>query len=150
MCPHCNFTVFPFFSFPHPDPEALVSWPQLLSLVALGVGVRAGGLCPLTSGSFWSEAGLPAPGPCQSAEEPSPGHGEDEEGARAGLTTHCYLPVPSVLPQEILSELTLDALLDMNEVKVKETLRRYGANTEECGRLQYALACLRKVTGLGR
>uniref|UniRef100_A0A8P0TQ00 Kinase suppressor of ras 1 n=2 Tax=Canis lupus TaxID=9612 RepID=A0A8P0TQ00_CANLF len=73
----------------------------------------------------------------------------DEEGARAGLTTHCYLPVPSVLPQEILSELTLDALLDMNEVKVKETLRRYGANTEECGRLQYALACLRKVTGLG-
>lgn len=54
-----------------------------------------------------------------------------------------------MLPQEILSELTLDALLDMNEVKVKETLRRYGANAEECGRLQYALACLRKVTGLG-
>ncbi|KAF3816629.1 hypothetical protein GH733_013977 [Mirounga leonina] len=50
---------------------------------------------------------------------------------------------------EILSELTLDALLDMNEVKVKETLRRYGANAEECSRLQYALACLRKVTGLG-
>ncbi|XP_030882087.1 kinase suppressor of Ras 1-like [Leptonychotes weddellii] len=51
--------------------------------------------------------------------------------------------------KEILSELTLDALLDMNEVKVKETLRRYGANAEECSRLQYALACLRKVTGLG-
>ncbi|XP_006874286.1 PREDICTED: kinase suppressor of Ras 1 [Chrysochloris asiatica] len=37
----------------------------------------------------------------------------------------------------------------MNEAKVKETLRRCGASTEECGRLQYALTCLRKVTGLG-
>ncbi|XP_039741995.1 LOW QUALITY PROTEIN: kinase suppressor of Ras 1 [Pteropus medius] len=51
--------------------------------------------------------------------------------------------------QEILQELTLDALLDMNEAKVKETLRRCGASAEECGRLQYALTCLRKVTGLG-
>ncbi|XP_074176346.1 kinase suppressor of Ras 1 isoform X1 [Rhinolophus sinicus] len=50
--------------------------------------------------------------------------------------------------QEILRELTLDALLDMNEAKVKETLRRCGASVEECGRLQYALTCLRKVTGL--
>ncbi|XP_031324202.1 kinase suppressor of Ras 1 isoform X1 [Camelus dromedarius] len=55
---------------------------------------------------------------------------------------------PAVV-QEILRELTLDALLDMNEAKVKETLRRCGANAEECGRLQYALTCLRKVTGLG-
>uniref|UniRef100_A0A452QSD7 Kinase suppressor of ras 1 n=1 Tax=Ursus americanus TaxID=9643 RepID=A0A452QSD7_URSAM len=39
--------------------------------------------------------------------------------------------------------------LRRSSVKVKETLRRYGANAEECGRLQYALACLRKVTGLG-
>uniref|UniRef100_A0A8C0KMU1 non-specific serine/threonine protein kinase n=1 Tax=Canis lupus dingo TaxID=286419 RepID=A0A8C0KMU1_CANLU len=61
----------------------------------------------------------------------------------------CTFSVRPAVVQEILSELTLDALLDMNEVKVKETLRRYGANTEECGRLQYALACLRKVTGLG-
>uniref|UniRef100_A0A5F9DEI7 Kinase suppressor of ras 1 n=1 Tax=Oryctolagus cuniculus TaxID=9986 RepID=A0A5F9DEI7_RABIT len=37
----------------------------------------------------------------------------------------------------------------MNEAKVKETLRRCGASPEECGRLQHALACLRKVTGLG-
>uniref|UniRef100_G3T6S6 non-specific serine/threonine protein kinase n=1 Tax=Loxodonta africana TaxID=9785 RepID=G3T6S6_LOXAF len=51
--------------------------------------------------------------------------------------------------QEIPSELTLDALLDMNEAKVKETLRRCGASTEECGRLQHALTCLRKVTGRG-
>ncbi|XP_040099896.1 kinase suppressor of Ras 1 isoform X2 [Oryx dammah] len=51
--------------------------------------------------------------------------------------------------QEILRELTLDALLDMNEARVKETLRRCGASAEECGRLQYALTCLRKVTRLG-
>nr|XP_042111381.1 kinase suppressor of Ras 1 isoform X11 [Ovis aries]XP_042111383.1 kinase suppressor of Ras 1 isoform X11 [Ovis aries] len=37
----------------------------------------------------------------------------------------------------------------MNEAKVKETLRRCGASAEECGRLQYALTCLRKVTRLG-
>ncbi|XP_074199196.1 kinase suppressor of Ras 1 isoform X1 [Camelus bactrianus] len=57
--------------------------------------------------------------------------------------------VRTAVVQEILRELTLDALLDMNEAKVKETLRRCGANAEECGRLQYALTCLRKVTGLG-
>ncbi|XP_058139804.1 kinase suppressor of Ras 1 [Dasypus novemcinctus] len=51
--------------------------------------------------------------------------------------------------QEIPSELTLDALLEMDEAKVKETLRRCGASAEECGRLQSALTCLRKVTGLG-
>ncbi|XP_054989151.1 kinase suppressor of Ras 1 isoform X2 [Sorex araneus] len=51
--------------------------------------------------------------------------------------------------QEILGQLTLDALLEMNEAKVKETLRRCGAGAEECGRLQSALTCLRKVTGLG-
>lgn len=32
---------------------------------------------------------------------------------------------------------------------MKETLRRCGASGDECGRLQYALTCLRKVTGLG-
>ncbi|XP_069338353.1 kinase suppressor of Ras 1 isoform X1 [Eulemur rufifrons] len=51
--------------------------------------------------------------------------------------------------QEIPCELTLDALLEMNEAKVKETLQRCGASAEECGRLQYALTCLRKVPGLG-
>ncbi|XP_063512381.1 kinase suppressor of Ras 1 isoform X4 [Pongo pygmaeus] len=50
---------------------------------------------------------------------------------------------------EIPCDLTLDALLEMNEAKVKETLRRCGASGDECGRLQYALTCLRKVTGLG-
>ncbi|XP_037665441.1 kinase suppressor of Ras 1 isoform X4 [Choloepus didactylus] len=51
--------------------------------------------------------------------------------------------------REIPSELTLDVLLEMDEAKVKETLRRCGASAEECGRLQNALTCLRKVTGLG-
>uniref|UniRef100_A0A8C0W7S2 Kinase suppressor of Ras 1 n=1 Tax=Castor canadensis TaxID=51338 RepID=A0A8C0W7S2_CASCN len=51
--------------------------------------------------------------------------------------------------KEIPRELTLDALLEMDEAKAKETLRRWGASTEECGRLQQALTCLRKVTGLG-
>ncbi|KAK2506610.1 hypothetical protein MC885_015980 [Smutsia gigantea] len=51
--------------------------------------------------------------------------------------------------QEILHELTLDALLDMSEAKVKETLRHCGASAEECGRLQSALACLRKESGSG-
>ncbi|XP_062072212.1 kinase suppressor of Ras 1 isoform X2 [Lepus europaeus] len=63
-----------------------------------------------------------------------------------------WLYIFSVRPevvQEIPRELTLDALLEMNEAKVKETLRRCGASPEECGRLQHALACLRKVTGLG-
>nr|2LPE_A Chain A, Kinase suppressor of Ras 1 [Mus musculus] len=49
--------------------------------------------------------------------------------------------------QEIPQELTLDALLEMDEAKAKEMLRRWGASTEECSRLQQALTCLRKVTG---
>ncbi|XP_034361891.1 kinase suppressor of Ras 1 isoform X3 [Arvicanthis niloticus] len=51
--------------------------------------------------------------------------------------------------QEIPQELTLDALLEMDEAKAKEMLRRWGASAEECSRLQQALTCLRKVTGLG-
>ncbi|XP_049984605.1 kinase suppressor of Ras 1 isoform X2 [Alexandromys fortis] len=51
--------------------------------------------------------------------------------------------------QEIPQELTLDALLEMDESKAKEMLRRWGASPEECSRLQQALTCLRKVTGLG-
>ncbi|XP_023575616.1 kinase suppressor of Ras 1, partial [Octodon degus] len=66
-----------------------------------------------------------------------------------------WLDTFSVRPevaQEILRELTgdqLDALLEMDEAKTKEMLQRCGASAEECGRLQQALTCLRKVTGLG-
>ncbi|XP_042298731.1 kinase suppressor of Ras 1 isoform X6 [Sceloporus undulatus] len=37
----------------------------------------------------------------------------------------------------------------MNESKVKDTMKRCGASTEECSRLNGALACLRKVTRTG-
>lgn len=55
-----------------------------------------------------------------------------------------------MLPQEIPQELTLDALLEMDEAKAKEMLRHWGSSAEECSRLQQALTCLRKVTGLGK
>ncbi|XP_031447286.1 kinase suppressor of Ras 1 isoform X4 [Phasianus colchicus] len=48
--------------------------------------------------------------------------------------------------QRIPEELTLDALLEMNESKVKETMKKCGARDEECSRLNGALSCLRKVT----
>ncbi|XP_019366596.1 PREDICTED: kinase suppressor of Ras 1 isoform X2 [Gavialis gangeticus] len=51
--------------------------------------------------------------------------------------------------QRIPEELTLDALLEMNESKVKETMKRCGAREEECSRLNGALSCLRKVTETG-
>ncbi|XP_074778802.1 kinase suppressor of Ras 1 [Athene noctua] len=51
--------------------------------------------------------------------------------------------------QRIPEELTLDALLEMNESKVKETMKRCGARDEECSRLNGALSCLRKVTASG-
>lgn len=37
----------------------------------------------------------------------------------------------------------------MDDSKAKEMLRRWGTSAEECSRLQQALTCLRKVTGLG-
>ncbi|XP_026717571.1 kinase suppressor of Ras 1 isoform X5 [Athene cunicularia] len=51
--------------------------------------------------------------------------------------------------ERIPEELTLDALLEMNESKVKETMKRCGARDEECSRLNGALSCLRKVTASG-
>ncbi|XP_006276520.2 kinase suppressor of Ras 1 isoform X3 [Alligator mississippiensis] len=51
--------------------------------------------------------------------------------------------------QRLPEELTLDALLEMNESKVKETMKRCGAREEECSRLNGALGCLRKVTESG-
>lgn len=54
-----------------------------------------------------------------------------------------------VCVQRIPEELTLDALLEMNESKVKETLKRCGARDEECSRLNGALSCLRKATESG-
>uniref|UniRef100_A0A7N4PL25 non-specific serine/threonine protein kinase n=1 Tax=Sarcophilus harrisii TaxID=9305 RepID=A0A7N4PL25_SARHA len=59
------------------------------------------------------------------------------------------LNVRTEVGQKISGELTLDALLEMNETKVKETMRHCGANADEVSRVHYALSCLRKVTGLG-
>ncbi|KAF7244324.1 Kinase suppressor of Ras 1 [Varanus komodoensis] len=55
----------------------------------------------------------------------------------------------NAVPEKIPEELTLDALLEMNESKVKETMKRCGASVEDCSRLNGALACLRKVTRAG-
>ncbi|ETE61386.1 Kinase suppressor of Ras 2, partial [Ophiophagus hannah] len=38
----------------------------------------------------------------------------------------------------------------MNDLKVKDTMKRYGASTEECSRLNGALTCLRKATRMGK
>ncbi|XP_051848321.1 kinase suppressor of Ras 1 isoform X2 [Antechinus flavipes] len=58
------------------------------------------------------------------------------------------LNVRTEVGQKISGELTLDALLEMNETKVKETMRHCGASADEVSRVHYALSCLRKVTGL--
>lgn len=79
-----------------------------------------------------------------------PGRAEEAEAGGEACPLTRPSGCPFCVPQEIPRELTLDALLEMNEAKVKETLRRCGASAEECGRLQQALTCLRKVTGLGR
>uniref|UniRef100_A0A670YX04 Kinase suppressor RAS 1 N-terminal helical hairpin domain-containing protein n=1 Tax=Pseudonaja textilis TaxID=8673 RepID=A0A670YX04_PSETE len=48
--------------------------------------------------------------------------------------------------QRIPEDLTLDAFLEMNDLKVKDTMKRYGASNEECSRLNGALTCLKKAT----
>ncbi|XP_032072781.1 kinase suppressor of Ras 1-like isoform X2 [Thamnophis elegans] len=51
--------------------------------------------------------------------------------------------------QRIPEDLTLDAFLEMNDLKVKDTMKRYGASPEECSRLNGALTVLRKATRMG-
>lgn len=72
------------------------------------------------------------------------------EDAEARPPDHSPIFACPSASQEILGQFTLDSLLEMNEARVKDTLRRCGAGAEECSRLQSALTCLRKVTGLGR
>ncbi|XP_039197308.1 kinase suppressor of Ras 1 isoform X3 [Crotalus tigris] len=48
--------------------------------------------------------------------------------------------------ERIPEDLSLDAFLEMNDSKVKDTMKRYGASMEECSRLNGALTCLRKAT----
>ncbi|MGH0179639.1 UNVERIFIED_CONTAM: hypothetical protein FKN15_001993 [Acipenser sinensis] len=42
-------------------------------------------------------------------------------------------------------ELTLEALLEMSDEQVCETVQKYGASSEECARLNASLSCLRNV-----
>ncbi|XP_039197301.1 kinase suppressor of Ras 1 isoform X2 [Crotalus tigris] len=51
--------------------------------------------------------------------------------------------------ERIPEDLSLDAFLEMNDSKVKDTMKRYGASMEECSRLNGALTCLRKATRMG-
>lgn len=47
-------------------------------------------------------------------------------------------------------EMTLEGLLDMSEEQVCELLQKFGANEEECARLNASLSCLRKAHQLGK
>ncbi|VTJ91891.1 Hypothetical predicted protein, partial [Marmota monax] len=42
-------------------------------------------------------------------------------------------------------QLSLEDLLEMTEEQVCETVEKYGANREECARLNASLSCLRNV-----
>ncbi|XP_071753830.1 kinase suppressor of Ras 2 isoform X2 [Centroberyx gerrardi] len=46
-------------------------------------------------------------------------------------------------------EVTLEGLLEMSEEQVCEVLQKFGANEEECARLNASLSCLRKAHQLG-
>uniref|UniRef100_A0A3Q2NX54 non-specific serine/threonine protein kinase n=1 Tax=Fundulus heteroclitus TaxID=8078 RepID=A0A3Q2NX54_FUNHE len=46
-------------------------------------------------------------------------------------------------------EVTLEGLLEMSEEQVSELLQKFGANEEECARLNASLSCLRKAHQLG-
>ncbi|KAJ7993674.1 hypothetical protein DPEC_G00257120, partial [Dallia pectoralis] len=42
-------------------------------------------------------------------------------------------------------EVTLEGLLDMNDEQVCQAMEKFGANKEECARLNASLSCLRKA-----
>ncbi|XP_062341886.1 kinase suppressor of Ras 1 isoform X2 [Osmerus eperlanus] len=53
------------------------------------------------------------------------------------------------LIQAVPVQLSLDALLQMPGSQVRETMRRLGSSSEECGRLSAALSCLKTATESG-
>lgn len=57
--------------------------------------------------------------------------------------------VNGVLQEMSPGEVTLEGLLDMGEEQVCELLQKFGANEEECARLNASLSCLRKAHQLG-
>ena len=58
--------------------------------------------------------------------------------------------LPTSLSQAVPVQLSLDALLQMPGSQVRETMRRLGSSSEECGRLSAALSCLKTATESGR
>ncbi|XP_030647943.1 kinase suppressor of Ras 1 [Chanos chanos] len=53
------------------------------------------------------------------------------------------------LIEAVSVRLSLDALLQMPGVQVRETMRRLGSSSEECARLSVALSCLKSATESG-
>lgn len=55
-------------------------------------------------------------------------------------------PAPFLPHQEIApGQLSLEDLLDMTDDQVCATVEKFGANSEECARLNASLSCLRNV-----
>lgn len=60
------------------------------------------------------------------------------------------MPLYAVFQEMDPGEVTLEGLLEMSEEQVCELLQKFGANEEECARLNASLSCLRKAHQLGR
>uniref|UniRef100_A0A3P9BK62 Kinase suppressor of ras 1 n=1 Tax=Maylandia zebra TaxID=106582 RepID=A0A3P9BK62_9CICH len=56
----------------------------------------------------------------------------------------CFAPLKAVE-----AKLSLDTLLQMTGAQVRDTMRRLGSSSEECGRLGAALSCLKSATESG-
>uniref|UniRef100_A0A3P9LIR1 non-specific serine/threonine protein kinase n=1 Tax=Oryzias latipes TaxID=8090 RepID=A0A3P9LIR1_ORYLA len=53
------------------------------------------------------------------------------------------------LIKAVEAKLSLDALLQMTDVQMRDTMRRLGSSSEECTRLRSALSCLKSATESG-
>uniref|UniRef100_A0A3B4GN76 non-specific serine/threonine protein kinase n=1 Tax=Pundamilia nyererei TaxID=303518 RepID=A0A3B4GN76_9CICH len=60
-----------------------------------------------------------------------------------------WLRTINLRPELIEAKLSLDTLLQMTGAQVRDTMRRLGSSSEECGRLGAALSCLRSATESG-
>lgn len=64
---------------------------------------------------------------------------------------HVFMCVCACILQQMSpGEVTLEGLLEMSEEQVCELLQKFGANEEECARLNASLSCLRKAHQLGK
>lgn len=77
------------------------------------------------------------------AQAPLEGSGEAQP---SGLRSRRLMSIYHRPPQEITpGQLSLEDLLEMTDEQVCETVEKYGANQEECARLNASLSCLRNV-----